>query len=527
MRRLLPSFAAVILATGIVMALSVAAMAVPATMVDHVGSGEPEPIELGPLAQRSYVYAADGSLMAALKDEENRQPVPLGRGAARTWSTPSWRSRTPGSGSTTATTSGACCGPSGQRRLGRHQPGRLDHHPAAREAQPAERRADARPQGAGDRPRPAARAADDEGRDPRPLPEHRLLRQPRLRHPGRGRDLLRRGGAAARRGPGGHARRHHPQPDHVQPRALPRAGRRAPASSPSTAWSTPAGSPRTRGRSGRRRRRRRSSTRSCPPPTTTSRPRSRSSSSTIRPFAMLGETEDRAPRGRVPRGPAGLHHARPGGAGSRRWRPATPSSRSRTASFPSRGSTRRPASPTGRPAAVVSVEPATGAVRTMVGGPGFDSYKYNLATQNPRDVGSSFKTFVLATIMEQGYSPDDIINGIAPCNFADESEEGGIYDVSNFADGGGIDGHHHRGHPGLVELRLRAARPDRRQPERRRHGPPARHPAHAAGGRGSGARGRWCCRSSRCRSASPASPRSRWPRPTPPSPTTASTTRPT
>jgi penicillin-binding protein 1A len=88
-------------------------------------------------------------------------------------------------------------------------------------------------------------------------------------------------------------------------------------------------------------------------------------------------------------------------------------------------------------AAVVSVEPATGAVRTMVGGPGFDSYKFNLATQNARGVGSSFKTYVLATIMEQGYSPGDIINGTAPCDFANEFEEGGVYDVSNFADGGG------------------------------------------------------------------------------------------
>ena len=77
MRRLLPRFAAVILAAGAVMALSVAAMAIPATMLDHVGSGEPEPLELGPLAQRSYVYAADGQLMATLQDEENRQPVPL------------------------------------------------------------------------------------------------------------------------------------------------------------------------------------------------------------------------------------------------------------------------------------------------------------------------------------------------------------------------------------------------------------------------------------------------------------------
>jgi penicillin-binding protein 1A len=88
-------------------------------------------------------------------------------------------------------------------------------------------------------------------------------------------------------------------------------------------------------------------------------------------------------------------------------------------------------------AAVVSVEPATGAVRTMVGGPGFDNYKFNLATQNARGVGSSMKTFVLATIMEQGYSPDDIINGLAPCEFKNQYEEGGVYDVSNFADGGG------------------------------------------------------------------------------------------
>jgi penicillin-binding protein 1A len=96
---------------------------------------------------------------------------------------------------------------------------------------------------------------------------------------------------------------------------------------------------------------------------------------------------------------------------------------------------------TGKPnvgsAAVVSVEPATGAVRTMVGGPGFDNYNFNLATQNARGVGSSMKTFVLATIMEQGYSPDDIINGLAPCEFKNQYEEGGVYDVSNFADGSG------------------------------------------------------------------------------------------
>src|SRR5690606_24860101 len=88
-------------------------------------------------------------------------------------------------------------------------------------------------------------------------------------------------------------------------------------------------------------------------------------------------------------------------------------------------------------AAVVSIEPATGAVRTMVGGPGFDHWKYNLVTQNRRQVGSSFKTFVLAALMEQGYSPDDIINGTMPCRFAHENSEGGVYEPGNYADGGG------------------------------------------------------------------------------------------
>ncbi|HEY7068475.1 MAG TPA: transglycosylase domain-containing protein, partial [Acidimicrobiales bacterium] len=88
-------------------------------------------------------------------------------------------------------------------------------------------------------------------------------------------------------------------------------------------------------------------------------------------------------------------------------------------------------------AAVVSVEPATGAIRTMVGGPGFDKWQYNLATDNKRQVGSSMKTYVLATLMEQGYSPDDIINGTAPCDMTNPGGTPNPYHVENFADGGG------------------------------------------------------------------------------------------
>lgn len=67
---------------------------------------------------------------------------------------------------------------------------------------------------------------------------------------------------------------------------------------------------------------------------------------------------------------------------------------------------------------MVSVEPSTGAVRAMVGGPGFsENSQYNVATQAFKQPGSSFKTFVLLSLLEQGYSPDDRVSGHAPCKF--------------------------------------------------------------------------------------------------------------
>jgi penicillin-binding protein 1A len=88
-------------------------------------------------------------------------------------------------------------------------------------------------------------------------------------------------------------------------------------------------------------------------------------------------------------------------------------------------------------AAIVTVEQATGAVRAMVGGPGFDNYKFNLVTQNPRQGGSSFKTFVLASLMEQGYSPEDLVDGTSPCTFNDGSGEPYVVDAGSAS--GGID----------------------------------------------------------------------------------------
>jgi len=57
-------------------------------------------------------------------------------------------------------------------------------------------------------------------------------------------------------------------------------------------------------------------------------------------------------------------------------------------------------------AALVSVDPATGAVRAMVGGSDFDQVKFNLATQAHRQAGSSFKPFVYAEALAQGISPE-------------------------------------------------------------------------------------------------------------------------
>jgi penicillin-binding protein 1A len=63
-------------------------------------------------------------------------------------------------------------------------------------------------------------------------------------------------------------------------------------------------------------------------------------------------------------------------------------------------------------AAMVSIEPSSGAVRAMVGGPGFDKYKYNLVTHAPgRQPGSSFKGFVLLTLFENGVVPSDSVAG--------------------------------------------------------------------------------------------------------------------
>ena len=88
---------------------------------------------------------------------------------------------------------------------------------------------------------------------------------------------------------------------------------------------------------------------------------------------------------------------------------------------------------------MASVEPSTGAVRALVGGSGFDDYKYNLATQGFRQPGSAFKTFVLLSLLEQGYSPTDQVSGSGPCRFEFGLPDG-PYEVENFGNSRGFVG---------------------------------------------------------------------------------------
>jgi len=62
-------------------------------------------------------------------------------------------------------------------------------------------------------------------------------------------------------------------------------------------------------------------------------------------------------------------------------------------------------SPEGPSAALVAIDPRTGAVRAMVGGTNFRESQFNLATQAERQPGSSFKPIVLASALRQGISP--------------------------------------------------------------------------------------------------------------------------
>ncbi|MFA9430109.1 transglycosylase domain-containing protein [Egicoccus sp. AB-alg2] len=67
--------------------------------------------------------------------------------------------------------------------------------------------------------------------------------------------------------------------------------------------------------------------------------------------------------------------------------------------------------PDGPEAAIAVVDPGSGAVLAAVGSRPYDELQYDLATQARRQPGSTFKTFVLATALADGWRPDDLVDG--------------------------------------------------------------------------------------------------------------------
>jgi len=59
--------------------------------------------------------------------------------------------------------------------------------------------------------------------------------------------------------------------------------------------------------------------------------------------------------------------------------------------------------------AIVAMDPYTGRVFAMVGGFSFDQSEFNRATQAQRQPGSSFKPFVYATALDNGYTPSSVV----------------------------------------------------------------------------------------------------------------------
>ena len=55
--------------------------------------------------------------------------------------------------------------------------------------------------------------------------------------------------------------------------------------------------------------------------------------------------------------------------------------------------------------ALVSIDPANGAIKTMASSDSYDESQFNLAAQGHRQPGSTFKTFVLTTAIKQGIDP--------------------------------------------------------------------------------------------------------------------------
>jgi penicillin-binding protein 1A len=95
--------------------------------------------------------------------------------------------------------------------------------------------------------------------------------------------------------------------------------------------------------------------------------------------------------------------------------------------------------------ALVSIDPATGAVRAMVGGKDFDTSKFNLAVQGKRQPGSTFKPMTMVAALNAGISPGLQFDTPSPLMITDAT--GKTIPVSNYD---------HVGH-GVIDMRQATA----------------------------------------------------------------------
>ena len=87
-------------------------------------------------------------------------------------------------------------------------------------------------------------------------------------------------------------------------------------------------------------------------------------------------------------------------------------------------------------AALVAIDPRTGAIRAMVGGRSFARSEFNLATQARRQAGSAFKPFVLVAALERGISPLEVRAGPSSITIPDPfcETDGKPWSLSNAGD---------------------------------------------------------------------------------------------
>lgn len=81
--------------------------------------------------------------------------------------------------------------------------------------------------------------------------------------------------------------------------------------------------------------------------------------------------------------------------------------------------------------AILALEPGTGYIKAMVGGKDFYETQFNRSYQALRQPGSAFKPFVYVTALDNGFTPDDIIED-GPVSYPG-AKKGVIWSPKNFS----------------------------------------------------------------------------------------------